>query len=470
MASLEQGEQRREQMLKDPISRLIPAVALPSIISMLVLAIYNMADTFFVSKLGNSATGAVGIVFPIMSLLQALSFTFAHGATSFVSRLLGKGDVEYASRTVSTATISAMLVGLAFGAVGILFLDPLLRFFGATPTILPYAREYAKYIYIASPLFAASYVFNNTLRAEGSAVLALMGMSSGAILNIVLDPICIFTFHMGVGGAGFATMIGQFVGFFVLLSFYVRKKGRVSALTLSPKLFTPTKPMMGEILRIGIPSLFRLGLNSVAAILLNTAAGPYGDEAIAAFSVVTRLLFLINAALIGYGQGYQPISGYNYGAGRFDRVREAFSFTMRTAMLAMAACSLLMIVFSTQLVGIFRDDPAVLALGVKALRWQAATLPLMGASLLASMMFQSVGRAMPAFVLSLARQGLCFVPFVLLLPALFGVNGLVAAQSAADFVAFLITVPLLLNVLKHLKDEEGTGKVRSFDESMLDSE
>ncbi|MEL7602991.1 MAG: MATE family efflux transporter [Bacillota bacterium] len=463
MASLEQGEQRREHMLMDPVGKLIPAVALPSIISMLVGAIYNMADTFFVGKLGNSATGAVGIVFPIMNLLQALAFMFAHGATSYVSRLLGKGDVENASRTVSTAAISALLLGALYGAVGILFLHPLLAFFGATPTILPYAGKYALYIYIASPLFAASYVFNNTLRAEGSPVLALVGMSSGAVLNIILDPICIFALNMGVAGAGFATMIGQIVGFSMLLSFYLRKKGRVSALTLSFKLFTPTKPMMGEILRIGIPSFIRSGMNSVAAIMLNTAAAPYGDAAIAAFSVVTRILFLVNAALIGYGQGYQPISGFNYGAGRFDRVRKAFWFTIESAMVAMVLFAAILIVFAPQMVGIFRNDPDVLGVGVQALRWQAATLPLMGASLLASMLFQSTGHAMPAFVISLARQGLCFVPFILLLPALYGEKGLVAAQSAADIVAFLITIPLLLRVLKHLKDEPGKEPIGELD-------
>lgn len=455
MISAANGEERRTSMLEDPVNKLIPAVALPSIISMLVGALYNMADTFFVGQLGNSATGAVGIVFPIMNLLQALSFIFAHGATSYISRLLGRGDVENASRTVNTALFSALIMGILYGGAGLLFMDPLLNLFGATPTILPFARDYGVYIYIASPLFAASYVFNNTLRAEGSAMLSLIGMVSGAVLNVVLDPICIFVLGMGVGGAGFATMIGQAVSFFVLLWFYVRKTGRASALTLSLRLFTPSRVIYGELFRIGIPSFVRFGMSSVATILLNTAAKPYGDAAIAAFSIVMRLLFLVNAALIGYGQGYQPISGFNYGAGRNDRVREAFRFTLRTSVLFMTLCGAVLIAFAPELIRIFRDDPAVISLGALAVRTQAAALPLMGASLVATMLFQSTGNALPSFVTAIARQGICFVPLILALPPLFGINGLVAAQPAADVLAFVIMLPLLLRVLRTLRTEGG---------------
>ena len=442
---------RHKSMLNDPLRKLIPRVALPSIISMLVGAIYSMADTFFVGKLGNSATGAVGIVFPIMNLLQALSFIFAHGASSYVSRLLGMGETERASRTVNTALVLAILTGVLYGTFGLAFLNPILRLFGSTETILPFAADYGIYIYIASPVFAASYVLNNSLRAEGSTMLSLAGMLSGALLNIVLDPICIFLLKMGVGGAGFATMIGQLVGFLVLLSFYLKKTGRLSCLKLSLKLFTPRGGIIRELIRIGFPSFVRMGMGSVGIVLLNAQAAPYGDAAIAAFSIVGRTLFLVGAVFIGYGQGYQPISGYNYGAGRYDRVREAFRFTLITSVALMFICAALFIVFAPNIIGIFRDDTEVISIGAAALRWQSYCLPIMGASLIFSMFFQSTGHAFPAFVSALARQGLFFIPLVLLLPSLFGLFGLIASQPASDVLAFLLILPLAVRAYKGLE-------------------
>ncbi len=439
---------RRTHMLNDPMGRLIPSVALPSIISMLVGAIYNMADTLFVGQLGNSATGAVGIVFPITTLLQALSFVFAHGATSYISRLLGRDDVETASRTMTTALFSAMLMGAIYGAFGLLFFDGVLRLFGATETILPYAKQYACYIYAASPLFAGSYVMNNALRAEGSAVKALIGMSAGAVLNIILDPICIFTFHMGVGGAGLATAIGQAVSFLLLLSFYLLGG---SALSLKFRLFTPTWPMYYELLRIGIPSFFRQGLASFASILLNNGAAPYGDAVIAAFSVVNRIMWIVNAVVVGYGQGYQPISGYNHGAGKSSRVYQAFHFTLWTALGFVTLCGVLFLCTAPWLVSLFRDDPYVIQVGAATLRYQAVTLPLMATVMIATMLFQSTGRSVPSLVLAMARQGLCFIPLVLILPQIWGLDGLLLTQAAADALAFLICLPVLLPAVKRLR-------------------
>ena len=446
-----QGEERREHMLHDPMKRLIPSVAVPSIVSMLVGALYNMADTFFVGKLGLSATGAVGIVFPIMNLLMAVSFVFAHGASSYVSRLLGRNDTTRAAKVVVTALLSAMFFGVLYGAAGLLMMDRLLRLFGSTETILPYARAYARYIYIASPVFAGSYVMNNTLRAEGSTMKALVGMTSGAILNIILDPICIFTFNMGVAGAGFATMIGQAFSFFLLVSFYISKGRHKSVLMLSLRQFTFKWDMYGELLRVGLPSFFRMGLNSLAAVLLNTAALPYGDPAIAGFSVVTRILMIISHVVTGYGQGYQPISGYNFGAVKLARVEEAFQFTVRTTLLFIVACSVPVIAFAPMLVGIFQSDPAVVAIGTTALRLQTAALPFMGFTMIASMLFQSTGRAKPAFISAAARQGLFFIPLVLVLPRLFGYNGLLAAQPAADVLSFIIVLPLVVRAIRELK-------------------
>lgn len=454
MITIGQGEERRGHMLNDPMRKLIPSVAVPSIVAMLVGAIYNMADTFFVGQINTSASGAVGIVMPIMNLLQAFSFIFAHGAASYISRLLGADDTGRASRAVSTGLLCALGVGAIYGAVGIIFMDPLLTLFGATPTILPYAREYALYIYIAAPMFAGAYVLNNALRAEGSTIKSLVGISAGAVLNMALDPIFIFGFDMGVSGAGLATMIGQTVSFFLLISFYVRKGKHKSALRLSLRLFTADKMMMGEILRIGMPSFFRLALTSVATMLLNAKAGAYGDAAIAAFSIVSRILMLVYHVLVGYGQGYQPISGFNYGAGRIKRVIEALRFMMLTALPFMLVCGGVICLFAEPLVAAFRDDPAVIALGSRVLRIQALTLPLMGVTMIGSMFFQSVGKAKPSFVAASARQGLCFVPLVLVLPYFFGIEGLVWVQAAADVVSFMIVLPLLLGALRTIQREQ----------------
>lgn len=453
MASIGTGEERRMHMLHDPMAKLIPSVALPSIISMMIGAVYNMADTFFVGQLGTSATGAVGIVMPIVNLLQAISFIFAHGAANYISRLLGSGDSERASRLVSTALFTDIFLGLVYGAAGIAFLSPLLRLFGSTETILPYAREYAPYIYLAAPAFAGGYALNNALRAEGSTMQSMIGVSSGAILNIILDPIFIFTFNMGVAGAGIATMIGQFVSFALLLSFYFRKGNRHSVLRVSWRLFTPKLAIFSEMLRIGFPSFVRMGLMSVAAILLNNAAAPYGDAPIAAFSVVARLLLLVNHALVGYTQGYQPISGFNYGAKRYDRVFAAFRFTLWSSVGFMALCGTIFFILAPELVLLFRDDPAVIEIGARTLRFQAAVLPVMAFTTVSSMLFQSIGKALPAFYSTLARQGLCFIPLVLFLPLFMGLEGLIVSQALADVLSLLVILPLLYVSLKSLRKE-----------------
>ncbi|MDD3919841.1 MAG: MATE family efflux transporter [Eubacteriales bacterium] len=441
---------RREQMLTAPMHRLIPSVALPSIISMLVGAVYNMVDTFFVGKLGNSATGAVGIVFPIIGLLQALSFVFAHGASSRISRLLGSEQTEEASRTASTALVCAMLLGAVYGLFGILFRAPVMRLFGATETILPYAIDYGVYIFLAAPFFAASYVLNNTLRAEGSATLALIGMSLGAVLNILLDPIFIFAFGLGTAGAGIATAIGQLTSFLLLLYFYKSKRG-FSALSIKLSYITPKWEMLYELVRVGAPSFLRSGLNSTASILLNNAAKGYGDAAVAAFSVVSRIMFLVFSTLVGYGQGFQPICGYNYGAGRHDRVYRSYGFTLLSGVGVMTFFGVLLIVFAEPMVGLFRNDPAVIAIGVNTLRAQAAALPLLGVIMLTNGLFMAIARPVPAALLALMRQGVCFIPLLYLLLHLYGVGGLEWTQAASDGLTFLLCLPLFCTTLMRLR-------------------
>lgn len=442
---------RRERMLTLPMHRLIPGVALPSIVSMLVGAVYNMVDTLFVGQLGNSATGAVGIVFPVIGLLQALSFIFAHGASSRISRLLGSEEREEASRTATTALLFAMLLGLLYGLFGILFRHDVLRLFGATPTMLPYAIDYGIFIFLAAPFFAASYVLNNTLRAEGSATKALLGMASGALLNIALDPICIFLLRMGTAGAGLATMIGQMTSFFLLLHFYRSKKG-LSALTIQLSYFTPKRRIIADLLRVGLPSFLRSGLNSIASILLNNAAAGYGDAAVAAFSVVSRMMFLVFSMLVGYSQGFQPICGYNFGACRHDRVYRSYRFTLLTGVGALAVFAAVMMLFAEPLVALFRNDPQVIAIGAATLRAQAATLPLLGVVMLHNGLYMATARPVPAAILALMRQGLCFIPLLYLLEHRLGVRGLEWTQAASDIVTFTLCLPMFLSTFRRLRN------------------
>lgn len=441
---------RRMQMLTEPVSKLIPRVALPSIINMMMGAIYNMADIFFVSKLGTSSTGAVGIVMPIMTLLQALAFMFAHGANSCVSRLLGANEHERASRVLSTAYFSAIALGIVYCTIGLLFMDPILRLFGATETILPLARQYAPYIYFASPMFAASYVLNNTLRAEGNALKSLIGMSTGAIVNIILDPIFIFVLGLGVAGGAITTMLGQILSFCLLTSFYFIKRNP-NALTLSFKLFTAKWDIFYEMIRIGTPSMFRLGASSLAAVLINTASKNYGDAVIAGFSIVQRLVFFVNSALIGYGQAYQPISGYNFGAKQFNRVRDAFNFTLKSSLVAVTAASAALVIFAPSLISIFSDNVKVINVGSLMLKSQAAVFPFLAAATIFSMFFQSTGMAMPAFITATSRQGLFFIPIVLILPRIFGLYGLIASQPISDMLAFILSLILMLRGIKELR-------------------
>lgn len=443
------GSARYAQMTETPISRLIPRLAVPTIVSMLVTGAYSIADTYFVSRLGTSATGAVGIVFSLMTLIQTVGFTFGVGAGSYISRLLGQRDPERANRALSTAFFTAVACGLAILAGGLSCVDALMRILGATQTILPYARDYARYILMGAPVMAASFVMNVALRSEGSAFLSMLGIGAGAALNIALDPLFIFGLDLGIRGAAVATVVSQTVSFGILLSHFLR--GRC-ALRLRIRSFTMRWGMYREILQIGMPTFFRQGLASASAILLNTLAGSYGDAAIAGLSVVTRIMMFVSMALIGFGQGFQPVAGYNYGAKRYDRLRQAFRFTLGVGVAAMTAVGIAVFAFAPGIIAVFRpDDPEVIAVGTLALRLQSAMLPLQVFIIASNMLFQSVGMGGRAAVLSLARQGLCFIPAVTVLAGALGLLGLQMSQPAADIMTFLIAVPLTAGFLGRLR-------------------
>lgn len=440
----EKQEEKYRHLTGDPVEGLVCRLAVPSMVSMLVTAFYNMADTFFVGMLrNNSATGAVGVVFSLMAVIQAVGFFFGHGSGNFISRTLGGHHPEEAGQMAATGFFCALATGGVIAVLGLLFLDPLARALGSTETILPYARDYMRFILIGAPYMTASLVLNNQLRFQGSAVYGMVGIASGAVLNIGLDPIFIFTLDMGVAGAALATILSQLVSFCLLLVGCTRGGNlhiRISNVRLQKRFFR-------EILRGGLPSLARQGLSSVAAICLNHAAQPYGDAAIAAMSVVSRIMNFASSALIGFGQGFQPVCGFNYGAQLYGRVRRAFWFCVKVSTVCLVVIAVAGACFSSQLIALFRDDPVVVEYGATALRLQWLSFPTVGFVTMSNMMLQTIGRTRPATVLAMGRQGLFFLPFILVLPGFLGMLGVQLSQPLADLLTFVIAVPIQLHVL-----------------------
>lgn len=444
-------------MTTEPVNRLIPSLAIPTIISMLVTALYNMVDTYFVGKINTSATGAVGIVFSLMIIIQVIGMSLGVGSGSYVARLLGARNSERASLVMTTAFFSALVLGSGITIAGELFLTPLMRILGSTDTILPYAKAYARYILLGAPYMAASFVMNVNLRSEGSALLGMMGIASGAILNMVLDPLFMFVLGMGIAGAAIATILSQLVGFLILLSHYVQKR---SALRIQPRAFRLDGVLYKEILRSGVPTLLRQGAMSLATIVLNTTASFYGDAAVAGMSVVTRIIMFINSIMLGFGQGFQPVAAFNYTAGKKDRVHEAFWFSVRTGATFLSLFAMIAGTFAPAIIRIFRDDPDVVRIGAFALRMQSIALPLSAYIIISNMMFQYIGKPERAAVLAMSRQGLIFIPSVLVFSRLFGLTGIQISQAFADIVTFLIALGLTRSTLQSLVAGEGNAKER----------
>ena len=448
---MDEMEQKYRQMTEPPVSKLICRLAVPCIISMLVTSFYNMADTYFVGMLkSNAATGAVGVVFSMMAIIQAVGFFFGQGSGNYISRELGKKNYQEASNMAATGFFSALAAGALICIVGQIFLEELAYLLGSTPTILPYTEAYLRVILFGAPWMTASLVLNNQLRFQGSASYAMVGIVSGAILNIALDPLLIFVFDMGVAGAGLATIISQFVSFCLLL----RGCSKGSNIHIHIRNVKIQWHYYKMIIRGGLPSLARQCLASVATICLNHAAQPYGDVAIAAMGVVQRITMFGSSTMIGFGQGFQPVCGFNYGAGLYSRVKAGFWFCVKVSFCFLVCVSVLGFIFAPGLISLFRDDPAVIAFGAKALRFQCITLWVQSWVVMSNMMMQSMGRTAPATFLAVARQGLFFVPFVLLLPPLLGELGVQMAQSCADVLTFTCAIPIQLHVLRSMKEDQ----------------
>jgi putative MATE family efflux protein len=444
-------ELKYKQMTEPPVEKLICKLAVPCIISMLVTSFYNMADTFFVGQLkSNAATGAVGVVFSMMAIIQAIGFFFGQGSGTFISRALGRKNQKEAEEMAATAFFLSMGMGIVICVVGQIFLEPLAYLLGSTDTILPFTKDYLRVILLGAPWMIASFVLNNQLRFQGGAFYAMIGIATGAVLNILLDPIMIFYMELGVAGAGWATIISQFFSFCILL-LGCSKGGNIR---IRPQNIRIKWHYFFNIIRGGLPSLSRQCLSSLATICLNHAAQPYGDAVIAAMGVVQRITMFGASTMLGFGQGFQPVCGFNYGAGLYDRVKKGFWFCVKIS------CSFLIVIaaagyaFAPQLIALFRDDPAVISCGVAALRFQCITFPVQSWIVMSTMMEQSMGRTVPATFLSVARQGFFFIPMVLILPAFLELTGIQMAQSAADICTVLCAIPIHIYVMKHMEKRE----------------
>lgn len=435
-------------MTTAPVPSLIRKLAIPTIISMLITSFYVMADTYFVGQINTQSTAAVGISFSVMAIIQALGFFCGHGSGNYISRRLGAQDYENAEKMAATGFFCAFLVGIAVTVIGLFFLTPISSMLGSTPTIQPYTETYLGIILLGAPFMASSLVLNNQMRFQGNAIYAMFGIGLGAILNIALDPLLIFTFDMGIKGAAIATLASQVCSFLLLL--YLDSRG--TNIRIRFKHFSPTPALLKEIVYGGSPSLCRQGLASLATILLNVSAGVYGDAAIAGMSIVTRICMFINSFVIGFGQGFQPVCGFNYGAGFYRRVREGFWYCVKTGIVFLTLCSIIGYIYAPEIVTWFRkDDIHVIKIGARALRWQLITLPLGAWVILCNMLLQTIRKPVQAVILSSARQGLFFIPFILILPYFLGLQGVEMCQAAADLCSFLLAIPLTVPILKSFR-------------------
>ena len=431
-----------------PVHRVILTMAVPTIISMLVTSVYNIVTTFYVGRISTQATAAVGVAFPIMSIIQAVGFTFGQGSGNYISRELGAQRHDNASRMASTGFFSAVCMGVVLCVIGLLLLEPLVLLLGSTPTVLPYAKRYLAFILLAMPFMCGALCLNNQMRFQGNAAYAMFGILTGAVINVFLAPVLIFLCGMGITGAGLSTFVGEVSSMFVLLM--MTHKGGTIRIHL--RNFAPRASLFREILAGGTPSFTRQGMASVGVAMLNVAAGRFGDAAIAGMSIVGRVTFVVFAAVIGLGQGFQPLCGFCYGARLYERVREGYWFIVRLGTSFLVCVAVLGFVWSAEIVAVFRHDPAVVAVGSVALRWQLVTLPLGAVVMYTNMMMQTIRKPWQANILAASRNGLFFIPLIIILPHFLGLTGVEMCQACADFLSFLLAVPIAINGFSALKD------------------
>ena len=449
---------RRTMMLNEPIHKVIPKMAIPTIVAFLITSIYSLADTYFVSGLGTNATAAVSVNASLDQLIMMCGSMLAIGANSYIARLLGQGDDQKASRVLSTSFFLAFGIGLMLTIFGISFMTPMVRLLGATPTCEQYSIEYATYVLLAAPFMASSFVMNQCLRSEGSATLSMIGMGVGGVLNCFLDPVFIFGVPvlgipaMGVAGASLATAISKLVSFAILIYPYIFRK---SLLRLSLANFRPNWDIISNVVAVGSSSMFRSGLAVVAGILLNDMAGNISDSLLAGIGVSTKIMMFPFSIILGFGSGFQPVAGFNWGAKRYDRVRQSYQFSSILSLVGAAVMAGLIAIFADQLIVLFSgEDAEMRQYGALCIRLQCLALPIHAWVAVVNMFCTGLGNAFGAFLLATSRQGTCFIPLLYPFAALWGANGICAVQAAADVLSMALAVPLILFMLRKVRRAE----------------
>ncbi len=439
---------RKLMMLQQPIHRVIPKMAVPTIVAFLITSIYSLADTYFVSSLGTNATAAVSVNASLDQLIMMCGSMLAMGANSYIARLLGKGEDEKASRVLSTAFFTAFAIGSSLLVFGTIFMVPMVRLLGATPTCEAYSVDYATYVLMAAPFMASNFVMNQCLRSEGSATLSMVGMGFGGVLNCVLDPIFIFGLDMGVAGASLATAISKLVSFGILIFPYLTRR---SLLHLSIRNFKPSREIVSEIVTVGSSSMFRNGLAVIAGILLNSLAGDISDSVLAGIGVCTKIMMFPFSIILGFGNGFQPVAGFNWGAKRYDRVKESYRFSSRVAFWGGLIMAAFCILFADWLIVLFAGtDEEMRRIGGFAIITQSIALPIHAWVAIVNMYCVGLGNAKGALALSTARQGSCFIPILYPLAWLFGAYGVGSVQAVADVLTVALAIPILRSVNKKL--------------------
>ena len=453
----------REALLTGPVFPQVVRFGIPTMISMLTPAIYNTTAAYFVSDLGTTAIAALGIVFALHMIMASIGIMAGQGCASQTSRLLGAGDDEAAGFIAGTGIVVSLFGGTLLTVLGLVFVEPLLRILGATPTIMPDAKAYAQVLLMCAPIISVGFTFNNLLRSEGLAIVGMRALLTGGLFNLVLTPCFIQGLGMGIEGAAWAAVIAQTVSTCLLVSHYVRGQGLLKILLPTKARFVALAP---RILRNGLPILLRNGLAAVAASVLNVTAAGFGDAAVAGMSIVGRVIMIVNAIMVGLGQGYQPVAGFNWGAGNYLRVRTALLSTVTVGTCFMTLSGLVGWWFAKDIVSVFANgDPDVIAVGTLALQCQFMCFPFIPGSMIANMTYQVLGRAKVASLLSSLRQGLCFLPLIVVLPNYYGLTGLAAAQPLADVAATLLSLFFLRAILREAKARvDGTFEASKQDQ------
>jgi len=447
------------KMTTSPVERNVLELAGPSILIMLISAIYNITDTFFVSSLGTSHVGAVGIAFPLMAIIQAMGFFFGQGSGNYMSRALGAQKNEDASRMAVTGLVSSFITMAVIALTGLVLLGHLSDWLGATPTIKPHAKEYIFFILLASPWIVSATVLNQQLRFQGSAAIAMFGMLSGAILNIFLDPLFIFVFKWGVKGAAIATLISQITSFCILFFYCSTRKGNIP---IKISHFSPSLKRYSEMFKSGVPALIRQSLMSIVSIIINHFAKSYGDAAIAAISISNRIAMFAMSVVLGFGQGFQPVCGFNYGAKLYSRVKKAFWFCVKFSFGILLVISIILAIFAPQIIALFRkDDLEVIAIGALGLRFQCISLPFTAGMVMVNMMTQTMGRALDASVVALSRQGIFLIPSLFILAPLLGLNGIQLSRPVSEIASLVVVIPVMIKTLKCLSIPDGVERANN---------